>query len=116
MDKKQRFEKPTRKGVGIIFYSLMALLILLIIGICWQGSIIKRIKAPFIEVELDEKKPTKEIKPDQAKDITEKDRTPRPGPSINIEQHTKGDQSPAVVSGGNVKIDIESKQGKKKND
>ena len=117
MNKKQGPKKPTKKRVSIIFSLVLVLvLLLLIFGIFWQGSIIKKIKAPFIEVELDEKKPTKEVKPDQAKDITGKESIPKPGPSIIIEQHTKGDQSPAVVSNGNVEINIESKEGKKKND
>jgi len=41
-------------------------------------------------------------------------------PSLNIQkriqQHTEGDQSPAVVSNGDVNINIGSKDGKKKNE
>jgi hypothetical protein len=46
--------------------------------------------------------------------------TPEKEPSVNIKkdirQHTEGDQSPAVVSNGDVNINIGSKDGKKKNE
>jgi hypothetical protein len=32
-------------------------------------------------------------------------------PSVHIEQNTKGDKSPAVVSNGNVNIQFENKKG-----
>lgn len=46
--------------------------------------------------------------------------TPGKEPSVNIQksvqQHTEGDQSPAVISDGDVNINIGSKNNKKKNE
>jgi hypothetical protein len=46
--------------------------------------------------------------------------TPGKEPSVNtqegIRQHTEGDQSPAVISNGNVNINIGRKDDKKKNE
>jgi hypothetical protein len=57
----------------------------------------------------------KENKSDQPKTTqsadkeTNRKKDPPPTPITKIEQHTKGDQSPAVVTGGDVRIDIKGK-------
>jgi len=72
---------------------------------------------------IDSLKGSKDISTDAAKktvdpvvtQLKEKRQTQEPSHE-GIQQHTEGDQSPAIVSGGDVNINIKVKDSKKKNE